>query len=97
MVHWLILIVLVVIAVVLAPWLLGLIAVAIAAFGTYAVIFGGLMALAIIAGASWGLIASMRNERREAAPITGDRVACRHCQAEVSSSLTYCDNCHEKL
>ena len=76
MIQALILVALVVIAVVLAPWLLGLIAMAVAAFGVYAVILGGLLALAIIAGALWGLVTSMRSEKREADPILGDRVAC---------------------
>ena len=97
MIQALILVALVVIAVVLAPWLLGLIAMAVAAFGVYAVILGGLLALAIIAGALWGLVTSMRSEKREADPIVGDRVACRHCQAEVSAGLVHCDNCHARL
>lgn len=97
MIHILILIVLLIIAVIIAPWLIGVAMAAAALYGVYVVIFAALMALALVVGAVWGIVSSMRNNKQEAAPITGGRVACKNCQAEVSDRLTHCDNCHARL
>lgn len=97
MVHWLILCVLIVIALALSPWLLGLAAAAVAAFGIWIVVLGAALAVAIVIGAVWGVASSMRNSDREAAPIAGERTTCPSCQAEVSAGLVHCDNCHARL
>lgn len=95
---YLILAVLIIIAIVLAPWLLGVAAVAAAAYGVYMVVFAALMGLAVVAGFIWAVVTSIQKPATDEAPaITGGRVACRQCQAEVSDKLARCDNCGAPL
>jgi len=100
MVQILILVVLIIIAVILAPWLIG-VAVALAAlYGLHLVIFGGLIAVVVAVASCLFFISAVRdsnNADKEAAPITGGRMACRSCQAEVSDRRSTCDNCGARL
>lgn len=100
MVQILILVVLVIIAVILAPWLLGVALALAAVYGLHLVIFGGLMALVVAVGSVWMLVSAVSNSKaanQEAAPIAGGRVVCRSCQAEVSDRRTTCDNCGKPI
>lgn len=100
MVQILILVVLVIIAVVLAPWLIGVAAALAALYGLYVVIFGGLMAVVVAVASCLFVISMVRDSseaKKESAPITGGRVACRSCQAEVSDRRSTCDNCGARL
>lgn len=100
MIQILILATLAIIAVILAPWLIG-VAVALAAlYGIYVVIAGALAGLILITALIWFLFSEVRKtnaEKKKTAPISGGRVACRNCQAEVSDKLKHCDNCGAKL
>lgn len=99
MIHILILVVLVVIAVILAPWLLGLAAVAIAAYGVWLAGIAIAVAIGAVIGLAWAIVSAIRHASpgTEAPPITGERAACPHCQAEVPAQLSRCDNCRQPL
>lgn len=99
MIHVLILIVLVIIAVMLAPWLLGLLAVAAAAYGVWVAGIGIAAAIGGAIGIVWGIASAMRQKEpgQEAQPIIGERTACPSCQAEVSARLSLCDNCGQPM
>lgn len=94
-----ILAVLLLIAIILAPWLLGVLAMAVAAYGVWVAGIGIAVAIGAVAGIVWGVVSALRRQDpgKEAPPITGERVACRHCQAEVPAHLMRCDNCHQPL
>jgi len=100
MVQILILVVLIIIAVILAPWLIGVAAALAALYGLHIVIFGSLMAIVVAVASCLFLISAVRDSKeanKEAAPITGGRVACKSCQAEVSDQRSTCDNCGARL
>lgn len=86
--------VLVIIALVLAPWLIGVAVALVAAYGVFIVIAGGLALLAGLIAVVWVVMADRKPT--EAPPITGARTSCTHCQAEIPASLIYCDNCRQK-
>lgn len=88
-----ILIVLVVIAVILAPWLLALLAAGIAAFGVFLVAAFG-VAVAITLGVAIWLVAKEVTKRKgEPAPIEGARKVCVSCQAEMPVRSSRCPSC----
>lgn len=100
MVQILILAVLVIIAVVLAPWLIGVAAALAALYGVYVVIFGGLVAVVVAVASCLFFISAARDSKeanKKVAPITGGRVVCKNCQAEVSDRRSTCDNCGARL
>lgn len=88
-----ILVVLIVIAVILAPWLLGLIAAGVAAFGVLLVAAFG-VAIAISLGVAIWLVAKEITKRKgEPPPIKGVRKVCASCQAEMPVSSVRCPSC----
>jgi len=87
-------VVLVIIALVLAPWLIGVAAALVAAYGVIIVVLGGIAILSGIAVVLWVVMTD--REPAESPPLVGARTSCRYCQAEISSSLAFCDNCHHE-
>lgn len=92
MVQIAILCVLVVIAVLLAPWLLAVIATAVALYGIYLVAAAAVFAVVFVVALMWFLFTGSR--RRDAPQhINGDRKACRQCQVEIAATARRCSNC----
>lgn len=91
-----ILAVLVLIAVILAPWLIGVAATLIAAYGVYVVAIGALALIALPLIWIW-VAMTQKKEEQEPPPITGARVVCKNCQAEMPDYIVFCDNCHGKM
>jgi hypothetical protein len=87
-----ILLVLILIAVLIAPWLLGVIVVVAAAYGVYLVALGAAAFVGIIAGIAWVLLKN-HQQRDKPLEIVGDRRSCRNCQCEMPVSQTICSNC----
>lgn len=92
-----ILLVLILIAVLIAPWLLGVIAIAVSLYGTYIVIGAVITAAVLIATLVWFFFTSALEGRRREKPeiIIGERKACRVCQSEMAASATKCQNCNQ--
>lgn len=99
MVQILILAVLVIIALLLAPWLIGVALAAVALYGIYVVIAAAITGLILTIGFVWFLLTSINRKSpgEETAPIVGGRVSCPSCQAEISDRLVVCDNCGARL
>ncbi|WP_417500574.1 hypothetical protein [Marinobacter sp.] len=91
-----ILAVLILIAVILAPWLIGVAVALVAAYGLYVVAVGALVALALPVIFLW-VSFTQKKDSSEPPPITGKRVPCRHCQAEMPDYIVFCHNCHGKM
>jgi hypothetical protein len=90
-----ILAVLILIAVILAPWLIGVVVALAAAYGVYIVALGVLAAVAL--PLIWLWIA-MIQKKNEGPPITtGQKVPCKNCQAEMPDYIVFCHNCHGKM
>lgn len=94
-----ILVVLILIAIILAPWLIGVIAMAAAAYGAWVVGLGIAAGVGVVLGIGWGLVSAVQRKDpgKEAPPIVGERIICPHCQAEVPAHLMRCDNCRQPL
>lgn len=87
-----ILLVLILIAVLIAPWLIGVAVAVIAVYGIYIVGAAALAGVAFVLVVIWVLITDKgRSEKPE--EIHGERKACLHCQAEMAVSAVYCKNC----
>lgn len=87
-----ILAVLILIAVLIAPWLVGLVVAAAAIYGVYLVIVGGIAALCAIAIIVWALFKGhSKNDKPH--EIHGGRKACKNCQCEMSIAESLCHNC----
>lgn len=95
-----ILCVLVLIAIILAPWLVGLVVAAAvgatAAYGVYLVALGAILAVVLVAATIWALI-TFGSREQEAPPIAGERAQCPFCQAETPARKPFCDNCQSRL
>lgn len=105
-----ILVVLLLILIMLAPWLVPLLASlfavvvsaaseAVAAYGVVVVGIGIAMVVVVFTCAVLGFVSGVRRQKpsNEAPPIAGDRITCPHCQAEISSHLSRCDNCRKPI
>ncbi|MDX1597429.1 MAG: hypothetical protein R3295_02095 [Marinobacter sp.] len=91
-----ILAVLILIAVILAPWLIGVAVALVAAYGLYVVTLGVLAALAL--PLIWAWVAMTQKKETQDPPLsTGARVACKHCQADMPDFIVFCHNCHGKM
>lgn len=89
-----ILIVLIVIAVILAPWLLAIVAAGVAAFGVILMAALGVAVACALGVAIWALAKGVtRQKDAEAPPIVGARKVCRSCQAEMPAGDIICPNC----
>ena len=87
-----ILIVLILIAVLIAPWLIGVAIAAAAIYGVYLVAAAALAGVAVVVAVAWALITeSSRREKPE--EIHGERKACKYCQVEMAASANQCSNC----
>lgn len=89
-----ILLLVILIAVLVAPWLIGVAAATVAIYGIYlvaAVMFAG---IATIAALIW-FLATDTNKKEKVEEIHGKRKICKYCQVEMASSATYCKNCGE--
>lgn len=88
-----ILAVLVLIAVLIAPWLLAVLAAAAAVYGVFLI---GASVIAVILGIVallWVLIFQKSSRDDEAPPIVGSRKVCSSCQAEMPAAASKCPNC----
>lgn len=87
-----ILLVLILIAVLIAPWLIGVAIAAAAVYGVYLVAAAALAGIAFVVAVIWVLFTEKgRKEKPE--EIHGERKACKYCQVEMAVSATHCKNC----
>ena len=87
-----ILLVLILIAVLIAPWLIGVAIAAAALYGTYLVAAAVIASAAIVVAVAWVLITgNSRQEKPE--EIHGERKACKYCQVEMAASASRCGSC----
>ena len=87
-----ILVVLVVIAVVLAPWLLAILAAAVAIYGIGLIVtIAAVLVLAVAAGVWVAVSRTAKKKRPE--EIRGPRKACVACQVEIPADSVRCRNC----
>lgn len=92
--HLAILLVLILIAVLIAPWLIGVAIAAAAIYGVYLVIAAAFAAVAIVIGVIWALISvTVKNQREKPEVIHGERKACPFCQCEMPVNAFICKNC----
>jgi ribosomal protein L40E len=89
-----ILLVLILIAVLIAPWLIGVVIAAAAVYGVYLVAAFAIAGIAIVVVVIWALITE-KNRKEKPEEIHGERKACMYCQAEMAASATRCKNCGE--
>lgn len=87
-----ILIVLILIAVLIAPWLIGVAIAAAAVYGVYLVAAAVLAGVAFVIAIIWVLITD-KGRREKPEEILGERKACKCCQVEMAASATQCKNC----
>ncbi|OCW98107.1 hypothetical protein [Alishewanella sp. HH-ZS] len=87
-----ILIVLILIAVVIAPWSIGVVIAAAAIYGVYLVAATVLAGVVFIIVAIW-MFFTQKAKCEKPEEIHGERKACKYCQAEIAASTTYCKNC----
>lgn len=87
-----ILAVLILIALLIAPWLIALIVAAAALYGVY-VVGISVVAAALFAGCAAWVFLRPSSRQTEAIPITGGRKVCKACQAEMPTSDRKCPNC----
>lgn len=87
-----ILIVLILIAVLIAPWLIGVAIAAAAIYGVYLVAAATLAGMAVVVAVAWVLITE-KSRQEEPEEISGERKVCKYCQAEMMVSSTQCRNC----
>jgi membrane protein implicated in regulation of membrane protease activity len=87
-----ILIVLILIAVLIAPWLIGVAIAAAAAYGIYLTAAAALTGVAFVVAVIW-VLATSRGRRDKPEEIHGERKACKHCQVEMPASAIQCKNC----
>lgn len=88
-----ILIVLILILVVLAPWFFYLIVAAIAAYGIYLVITACIVGIGAILGFCYLIYVSFRRAESTHIAISEHRKPCRNCSVEIESDDTYCLHC----
>ena len=88
-----ILAVLVFIAIVLAPWLLAVIAAGVAAFGVFLVAAFGVAVAITIWSVIWLGVKEATKRKGEPPPIEGARKVCASCQAEMSVHAGRCPSC----
>ena len=89
-----ILLVLILIAVLIAPWLIGVAIAAVAVYGAYLVGAAALAGVAFVIVVIWVLITEKgRSEKPE--EIHGERKACKYCQVEMATSAAHCKNCNQ--
>lgn len=90
-----ILLILILITVLIAPWLLGVIAIAASLYGVYLVAAAVITAIAFIVAIIWFFFTGSFGDKRESKPeiIIGKRKSCKFCQAEMAVSTTKCRNC----
>lgn len=87
-----ILIILILIAVLIAPWLIGVAFAAAAIYGVYLVAAAAIAGVATVVAVIWFLISGYpRQEKPE--EIHGERKACMYCQIEMAASASQCSNC----
>lgn len=91
-----ILIVLVLIAVIIAPWLIGVAIAAVAVYGIYlvaaAALAGVAFVIAFVIAVVW-VLATEKGRRERPEEIQGERKACKYCQVEMAASAIRCKNC----
>lgn len=87
-----ILIVLILIAVLIAPWLIGVAVAAVAVYGIYLTAVAVLAGLAFVIAVAWVLVTE-KSRRDKPEEIHGERKACKHCQVEMPAATVQCKNC----
>lgn len=87
-----ILIVLILISVLIAPWLIGVAVAAAAVYGVYLITAAALAGVVFVIAAIW-LLATTKKRREGPEEIHGERRACKHCQVEMPVSAIQCKNC----
>ena len=101
-----ILVVLVIIALVIAPWLIGVAAAVVvtmaAAYGVYIFVVVALAGSVLALIGIWYLFEWLTHRKtpltEQGAAIAGkERINCKHCQADMPANLLFCDNCHNKI
>jgi membrane protein implicated in regulation of membrane protease activity len=106
MIHIAILVVLVIIAFVIAPWLIGVVIAVVvamaAAYGVYIFVVAALAGSVLAFIGIWYLFKWLTHRKtplaeRGAAIAGKERINCKHCQADMPANLLFCDNCHNKL
>lgn len=85
-------IVLILIAVLIAPWLIGVAVAAAAAYGIYLITAAALTGVVFVIAVIW-LLATVKSRREGPEEIHGERKACKHCQVEMPASAIQCKNC----
>ena len=104
-----ILVVLVIIAFVIAPWLIGVVIAVVvamaAAYGVYIFVVVALAGSVLALIGIWYLFKWLTHRNTPLASkddpppaLPGkERINCKHCQANMPANLLFCDNCHNKL
>lgn len=87
---------LILIAVIMAPWLIGVAAALAAAYGAYVIAIGVIAALMLPAIYLWIAVTNRANAPKPV-PKSGGIKVCRHCQSEMPDYIVFCHNCHNKL
>lgn len=94
MVQIAILAVLVLIAFILAPWLIAVVVAAAVTYGAALVVAGLIACAAIPVILVWVLYKdSRRRKGAQAAPLEGPRKACPGCQSEIPAGAAMCQAC----
>lgn len=90
-----ILAVLILIAVLIAPWILGVIAALVALYGIYVVSFFIIGSIVFLVAIIYLAIKEF-NRPEKIVEIIGERKACRHCSCEMPADSKYCYSCGEE-
>lgn len=88
-----ILVVLIIIALLIAPWLILAVATAAALYGVYLVAVAVIFILACVAAACWFIGALFFRKRDRPEEIMGPRKSCPSCSVELPAHETYCRSC----
>lgn len=89
-----ILCVLVLIAVLIAPWLMLVGAAGIALYGAALVVAAATFVVVGTIVLAWVIVRGIRRRRGDLPDqIRGARKSCPHCQVEMAATATYCRNC----
>lgn len=91
-----ILCVLILIAILIAPWLIGVIAALAAAYGLYMVVLFSICALLVILVTIWVFMTYPNRKEKPEPELIGTRKVCAECQAENGENSTKCANCGSK-
>lgn len=87
------LVVLIVIALILAPWLLAIIAAGIAAYGVYLIAVALVFLISFVAVLAWLLVRHFAGRDRSPVEIKGPRKPCSSCSVEMPAAARRCPGC----